>query len=271
LVSFKTAPLSSPFINEGASRGGLGEYQLEKWQRTCAYCGKQDVPLQIEHITPKSRGGSNRLSNLTIACKTCNQAKGSQSIEGFLAKKPDILQKILAQAKRPLHDAAAVNTTRWALARALEHTGLPLALASGGKTKFNRCQQGIPKTHALDAVCVGNSGPVLHWSRPTLEIRCTGRGCYQRTLSNAFGFPRGYCMRAKLVDGFQTGDMVKAVVTKGKKIGTYVGRVAVRASGNFNIRTKAGLVVQGIASKYCTLLSRNDGYGYAQRPKIAIT
>ncbi len=38
-------------------------------------------------------------------------------------------------------------------------------------------------------------------------------------------------MRQKQVQGFQTGDTVKAVVTVGKKIGTYVGRVAVRASG----------------------------------------
>src|SRR5260370_5765584 len=51
------------------------EYLLEKWGRTCAYCGAAGVPLQVEHITPKGRGGSNRVSNLTIACKPCNLAK----------------------------------------------------------------------------------------------------------------------------------------------------------------------------------------------------
>jgi 5-methylcytosine-specific restriction endonuclease McrA len=34
------------------------EYLLEKWGRKCAYCGKEKVPLQIEHITPRAKGGS---------------------------------------------------------------------------------------------------------------------------------------------------------------------------------------------------------------------
>ncbi|NMG83710.1 MAG: HNH endonuclease, partial [Methanosarcinales archaeon] len=50
------------------------EYLLEKFNRKCAYCGKKDVPLEIEHIIPKSRGGSDRVSNLTIACHECNHA-----------------------------------------------------------------------------------------------------------------------------------------------------------------------------------------------------
>ncbi|MHA2500888.1 MAG: RNA-guided endonuclease IscB, partial [Candidatus Hodarchaeales archaeon] len=31
------------------------EYLLHKWQRTCAYCGKTNLPLEIDHIVPKSR------------------------------------------------------------------------------------------------------------------------------------------------------------------------------------------------------------------------
>jgi 5-methylcytosine-specific restriction endonuclease McrA len=55
------------------------EYLLEKWDRTCAYCGKTDIPLEIEHIVPKSKGGSNRVSNLTLACTECNRKKGKRS------------------------------------------------------------------------------------------------------------------------------------------------------------------------------------------------
>jgi len=33
------------------------EYLLDKWGRKCAYCGKTDVALQLEHIVPKSRAG----------------------------------------------------------------------------------------------------------------------------------------------------------------------------------------------------------------------
>ncbi|MFB2981072.1 HNH endonuclease [Microseira sp. BLCC-F43] len=35
-----------------------------KWNHPCAYCQVKDVPLQVEHIHPRSKGGSNRVSNL---------------------------------------------------------------------------------------------------------------------------------------------------------------------------------------------------------------
>ena len=237
------------------------EYLLEKWGRQCAYCNAKEVPLEVEHIKPRSLGGSNQVSNLTIACKACNQRKSNQPIEAFLSKKPELLQKIKSQAKKPLKDAASVNSTRWNLANRLKATKLPIELSSGGKTKFNRFRLHIPKTHALDAVCVGEVDLVTNWNIPTLQVKCTGRGSYQRTRLDKYGFPRGYLMREKSAKGFQTGDTVKAVVTQGKKTGKYKGRVAIRASGNFNIATEEG-TIQGINHKYCTLISRNDGYGY---------
>ncbi|MEA3099288.1 MAG: hypothetical protein QOF74_3528, partial [Caballeronia mineralivorans] len=87
----------------------------------------------------------------------------------------------------------------------------------------------------------------------------------QRTRLTAQGFARGYLTRKKRVHGFQTGDRVRAMVPKGKKAGVYVGRVAVRASGSFNIQTPTG-VVQGIAHRHCTMVQRADGYGYSTVP-----
>jgi hypothetical protein len=268
LVRFDMQAMENPEI-EGAQyqQGTLAgyevrEYLFEKWKRTCAYCGAKDVPLQVEHIQPKAKGGSNRISNLALACQCCNQKKAALPVEMFLAKKPELLKRILAQAKRPLKDAAAVNSTRWALVNALKATGLPVETASGGKTKFNRNQLGIPKTHALDAACVGEVGSITDWQKPTLAIKAMGRGSYQRTRLDKFGCVRGYMTRSKSIHGFQTGDMVKAIVLKGKKIGTYMGRVAVRASGSFNIQTSAGLV-QGVSHRYCTVVQRGNGYGYS--------
>ena len=57
--------------------------------------------------------------------------------------------------------------------------------------------------------------------------------------------------------------MVKAIVEKGKKVGIYFGRVAVRATGSFNIQTANGLI-QGISHKYCKLIQKSDGYGYSR-------
>jgi hypothetical protein len=57
--------------------------------------------------------------------------------------------------------------------------------------------------------------------------------------------------------------MVKAVVKKGKKKGVYIGNVAVRTSGTFNLKTANG-TVQGISHRYCQLLQRADGYNYKE-------
>lgn len=275
LVRFDMQALETPEISgieyqQGTLAGyEVRGYLLEKWGRRCAYCGTSGVPLQIEHIHPKARGGSNRISNLTLSCQDCNQKKDTLPVETFLAGQPDRLARILAQAKRPLRDAAAVNSTRWALCNALGTTGLPVHCASGGQTKFNRARLHIPKTHALDAACVGQIDQMEGWMVPTLAIKCTGRGSYQRTRLDKYGFPRGYLMRSKSVQGFATGDWVKAdVPASSKKAGVYVGRIAVRASGSFNIQTGNG-VIQGISYRHCALLQRGDGYGYSQQPKIA--
>jgi 5-methylcytosine-specific restriction endonuclease McrA len=276
LVRFDMQALENPEI-EGAQyqQGTLAgyevrEYLLEKWGRTCAYCGAKGVPLQIEHIQPSSKGGSNCISNLTLACQCCNQQKGVTSVEDFLRKQPERLKRIQAQAKRPLKDAAAVNATRWALVNALKTTDLAVETASGGRTKFNRMALGIPKTHALDAACVGDVPAMTGWHKPTLCLKAMGRGSYQRTRLDKYGCVRGYLTRSKSIQGFQTGDMVKAEVTQGKKTGSYTGRVAVRASGSFNIQTRHGLV-QGVSHRYCTLVQRGDGYSYQLVSKTDVT
>ncbi len=248
----------------------LREYLLEKWHRACGYCDATNVPLNLDHIVAKARGGSDRVSNLITACVPCNQKKGAVPVEVFLKGKPDRLRKVLAQSKAPLRDAAAVNTTRNSLLKTLQSfaDGMVVETGTGGQTKYNRTRLGVPKDHALDAACVGTVESVTGWNRPTLVVKATGRGQSRRTLVNASGFPRGYLMRQKQVKGFQSGDRVKAVVPNGKKHGTHVGRVTVRASGKFNITT-ATEVVQGISHKYCRVVQRGDGYGYFFQPTVS--
>lgn len=238
------------------SRGTLAgfevrEYLLEKFDRTCVYCGKQGVPLEIEHIVPKSRGGSNRVSNLTLACSCCNQAKGSQTAEEFGHP------KVQALAKKPLRDAAAVNTTRWRLFDELKATGLHVECGSGGQTKRNRTHFGLPKTHWLDAACVGNVESIEVKTSVLLLIQSTGHTCRIMRRPDRYGFPRQKPKGPSRVHGFKTGDIVKAIVTSGKKAGTYVGRVAVRSSGSFNVGK-----VQGIGWRKCRVLHHADGYSY---------
>jgi 5-methylcytosine-specific restriction endonuclease McrA len=264
LVRFDTQALVDPEIRGMAYQQGelmgyeVREYLLEKWGRTCAYCGATNVPLQVEHIIPRTRSGSDRVSNLTLACEPCNQRKGAQTAAEFGF--PDIQ----SQAQRPLRDAAAVNSTRWALYQALQANGLPLEVGTGGRTKYNRTRLRWPKTHWQDAACVGASTPArLRVATPTaLQITATGRGLHSRTKLNTYGFPRLRLPRQKRFFGFQTGDMVEARVLSGIKQGRYVGRVAVRASGAFNITTASG-TVQGLHRRFFRVLQRADGYRYA--------
>src|SRR5438874_11609632 len=79
------------------------EYLLTKWQRACAYCEAKEIALQVEHIVPKARGGSDRVDNLTLACEPCNQRKGNKTAAEFG------FPQIQTQARLPLRDAADVS------------------------------------------------------------------------------------------------------------------------------------------------------------------
>jgi 5-methylcytosine-specific restriction endonuclease McrA len=181
LVKFDTQAMQNPEITgveyqQGELQGyEVREYLLEKFGRKCVYCGAENIPLQIEHIVPGARGGNNRVSNLTLACESCNRKKGTKTAEEFGHPKVQIL------AKKPLSDAAAVNTIRWALYRRIKATGLPVETGTGGRTKYNRIVRGLPKTHWLDAAFVGAKTPELlkvEGIRP-LVITAMGHGSRQ--------------------------------------------------------------------------------------------
>jgi len=262
LQQFENPEISGVEYQQGELVGyEVREYLLNKWNRKCAYCGAEKVPLQVEHIHPKAKGGSNRISNLCLACDPCNKKKGIQDIEQFLAKKPDVLKRIKAQVKRPLKDAAAVNSTRWVLFNRLKETGLPVSTGSGGQTKFNRTRLGLPKSHWLDAACVGQVEELDVLSSQPLLIKAGGHGTRQMCGTDKFGFLTRHKSRRQIHKGFQTGDIVSATVTTGKKVGSYVGRVLCRASGSFDIATTTGRVA-GISYKYCKPIHKKDGYSY---------
>jgi 5-methylcytosine-specific restriction endonuclease McrA len=263
LVRFDTQLMQNAEISGVAYQQGelagyeVREYLLEKWHRQCAYCKAQNVPLQVEHIVPRVRGGSDRVSNLTLACEPCNRRKGTQTAAEFG------FAHVQVQAKAPLKDVAAVNATRWRLYERLKASGLLIEVGTGGRTKYNRTRLGLPKTHWLDAACVGASTPELlrvEGVRPLL-VRATGHGNRQMCGTNKAGFPIRHRSRVKRHFGFQTGDIVRAVVAFGKRQGVHVGRVLCRASGSFDITTPKGRQA-GISYRFCTPVHRKDGYDY---------
>lgn len=260
-VKFDTQLMVNPDISGVQYQQGtlygyeIREYLLEKWDRKCAYCGKRDIPLEIEHITPKSRGGSNRESNLCIACHKCNQNKGTMTASEF--GHPEVQ----AKASRPLKEAALMNATRWKLWNDLKGTGLNVEAGTGARTKHNRIRAGLPKEHYFDAVCVGASTP----SSPQI---CTdyvdiwkayGRGSRQIMQPNKYGFPRQHRPRIKMKNGFMTGD---TVLSTGGKYEGIKGRLTARTSGPY-ISTDGKKY--SVSYKKLRLIHRNDGWERSRR------
>jgi len=159
-----------------------------------------------------------------------------------------------------LKDAAAVNSTRWALYQRLKETGLDVETGSSGRTKWNRTQQQYPKAHWIDAACVGESGTSvkLNPNHKILYIKAMGHGERQRARLDRFGFPRGHKPRAKSYLGFKTGDIVRCAKPS---MPVFDGRVAIRFRPSFVI--SSGKDKKEAHPKYLTIIQKGDGYDYA--------
>ncbi len=272
---FDTQALQNPEISGAEYQQGtlfgyeVREYLLEKFNHTCVYCGAKDVPLEIDHVVPrKPRSGlpgTDRVSNLVLACTACNSKKGNMPIEEFLGNRPEVLARIRRQMKAPLQDAAAMNATRYEIGRVLRGMGVPVSFWTGGRTRFNRTSQGLSKQHWIDAACVGERGGrvVLPRGITPLQVEAKGRGKRQVVRTDKYGFPVGKAGRIKRVHGFQTGDVVLLRQPQGKYAGVHHGRLSgVRATGMFDIKTTAGLAITASHTRF-SLIQRADGYAYA--------
>ena len=293
-VRFDTQLMENPKIEGVEYQQGtlygyeVKEYLLEKYGHTCQYCGgkSNDPILEWEHMLPRSRGGSDRLKNAALACHNCNQDKGNHTLEewqtilqdripkerGKQKELDQIRQKFVQQVmegKTPvkgLRYAAWVNSSRRYSQRHLYLRFPELECSSGGRTKYNRNVLKYPKEHHYDALCVGEipeDGFVDRTHGYYLYAKATGRGTRLRGQINQCGvIIRKWMDRSKTAFGFQTGDLVVADVpkdTKYKYKGHFSGRVMIRKSGSFDIRTLSGELVT-VNAKFCRLLQNNSGY-----------
>lgn len=57
---------------------------LDRDGYTCQYCGRKapDVALEIDHVIPVSKGGTNDIDNLVTACYDCNRGKSDRMLKG---------------------------------------------------------------------------------------------------------------------------------------------------------------------------------------------
>jgi hypothetical protein len=80
----------SPYIRVARGRlpahvwGPIRRRILERDEHTCQYCGATDLPMDVDHVIPLTRGGSNHDSNLVAACYSCNRSKSDKLPEEWV-------------------------------------------------------------------------------------------------------------------------------------------------------------------------------------------
>ncbi len=293
-VKFDLQKMENPDISgveyqQGTLQGyTIREALLEHWGHDCVYCGKKDQPLEVEHILPKSKGGSNRFSNLTLSCTSCNQDKGNKSIEEYLAGNQTLLQKIKSKQKTSLRDAAAVNSTRNAINKSAMKFGVPVKTGDGASTKMIRIKSGLPKEHWIDSACVATDETVKLNVYQPLRVKSMGHGSRQSRRVNGKGFPvvsvKLGSDNLKVVTHIKpkeeykhcsAGDYVKATLlcdSNSKKkddLGKYIVNVK---AGTYQCRIKtpnktgAEVVINGkrvsVKQNCISFVHRSDGYSY---------
>lgn len=162
------------------------------------------MPLELEHIVPKSLRGSNRVNNLTLACHPCNVRKGQQTAAEFG------FPEVQARARVPLRNAAHVSALKSKVVQDLQASfgRDQVRVTYGYETKYQRIQVlKLTKSHAHDAVAIAcERGEVVTPLKEVHLMRCVSRGQYQR-----FNGMRSEhkCWSPRKVRGFKLYEVVK--------------------------------------------------------------
>lgn len=263
-VSFDVAQISSGTKLWGSDyqQGALCQKELRSFifsrsNSQCVYCGAKAE--EIDHVVARSNGGTNSTYNLVASCRSCNEKKSNLGLKAF----GKLMNKDYSHLKPkalPKH-ASIVQSARNYMIKEISKLVADTKSYDAWLTTYNRDELGLPKQHYYDALSVGNVQDYKFLTDKVLTISAKGRGSRQMCRMDRFGFPRTSPKGSKSVKGFQTGDIIKAIVPQGLKRGEYLGRVAVRSGGYFDIEANDKLI-QGIGYKYCRIVQRSDGYSY---------
>ena len=257
VAAFDTQKMQNPEISgveyqQGTLMGYVvREYLAGKFDHKCCYCGipqGNGVKFEVEHLTPKVRGGSNRIINLGWSCHDCNEKKGDLTCEEF--GHPEVRDK----AESGMKHAAHMSIMRWKLYERLKAIyGDKLHLTYGSTTAYVRNKAGLGKTHAIDARCISgnpNAEPsdCVYYQK---KVRCHNRQIHKATIGK--GGIRKRNQADYLVKGFRLFDKVRF----DGKICFIFGR---RSSGYFDLRKLDGTKVHASASyKKLTPLEKPTG------------
>ena len=247
VAAFDTQKMRDPEISgieyqQGTLMGyEVREYLAEKFGHRCCYCGKPQgngVRFEVEHLTPKIRGGSSRIINLGWSCHDCNEKKSTMTCEEF--GHPEVRMEAGAGMKHAAH----MSVMRWKLYERLKAVyGGKLHMTHGSTTSYRRNTAGLNKTHVSDARCISGYPDAAPCGEVFFQkkVRCHNRQIHKAKICK--GGVRKRNQAPYLVKSFRLFDKVKYM---GQECFIF-GR---RSSGYFNIRKLDGTRVHaGISYK----------------------
>lgn len=259
IQKIKNPNISGIEYQQGTLQGyNIRNYLLEKHGRKCFYCEKAVSGFEVEHMLPKSRGGSNRIDNLTLSCHNCNQKKDTLTAEEFIrqtlpAKKAATKLKQLPNEKRLFQYMAHMNATRWTLYNTIKEKYPNVKMTYGYITKYNRIQAGLPKAHHIDAKCITGFAtvPTMNQTVVKVKMRRHNRQLHLATFSK--GHIRKATSLPAVTFGFQLYDLVlfnnHRYYIKGR-----------RSSGSFTLASVENLQDEKRSYKKLTLLAHTNAY-----------
>ena len=129
----------------------------------CMECRKTNIKLEVHHINPRRKNGSNTLGNLIALCEKCHQRTEGKE-EQYMQHYFDMLS---SSDRKNLNYASYVMIGKNWLREKLSELGI-LHLTSGGDTANKRIDWCIDKSHSNDAICITNLKPdtvdIKEWS-----------------------------------------------------------------------------------------------------------
>ena len=221
------------------------EYVLFRDNHECQRChGKsKDSILNVHHIESRKTGGDSP-DNLVTLCETCHKAYHAGKIELSLKR-----------SFASLRDAAVMSIMRWTVYNLLRQSlSIPVKLTYGYVTKNTRIENGLEKSHAVDARCIsGNpkAAPLGHVLVRT-QIRRHNRKVMKSNLLKGGRWKRNQAPRE--IKGFRLFDTVSY-----NNLPAYIhGR---RSSGFFVIKDAEGRTVSSsVSCKRLRLIRHNNAH-----------
>ena len=256
-------------------RTNLRAAVLHRDGNKCVYCkrsGKRQQ-LELDHVVPRSNGGTNRYDNLVAACRPCNQKRGNQPIEQWLKRRPKKLAEVQAKLGTELADATHMNVILPRLLQELRNDGWTVGGHSAASTAAGRRLCSVEKSHHGDAAMTGCPAKLRYMPTGPITIDATGHGNRQRIMPDQHGTPRGagyreYCRlpkhiqrrtltpahkkRAKRVSSVATGDYVR-FIHQGSSIHGY-GAISNQQVALTKPKWRS------VKADQATVLERNHGY-----------